>query len=119
LLLVDDSDSNRAVLGSLLEEEGLEVDLAESFAQGRARVTAERPPYDVVLLDQHLGDGLGTQLVPVVRVAMPGTRILILSGSTGEERLAAEGVDAVLTKADDFSVILAAIRRVLPGEGAR
>jgi DNA-binding response OmpR family regulator len=120
LLLVDDSESNRLVLGGLLEDEGLEVDVADSFAQGRAMLREAIAAYDVVLLDQHLGDGLGTELVPLVRAAMPHTKILMISGSGAEDGVAVGiDVDGVLTKGEDFVVLLDAIERLAPRGAAQ
>jgi DNA-binding response OmpR family regulator len=118
LLLVDDSESNRLVLGSLLEDEGLDVDLAESFAAGASKLGGAGPAYDVVLLDQHLGDGLGSDLVPVVRRTMAGAKVLLLSGSGGEGDIpAAADVDGVLVKGGDFEGLVGTLRRLVPSIG--
>jgi DNA-binding response OmpR family regulator len=118
LLLVDDSETNRLVLGSLLEDEGLDVDLAESFAAGRSKLTACPAPYDLVLLDQHLGDGLGTDLVPIARSVMARAKILLLSGCGGQDAIpTGSEVDGILTKGDDFEGLVATLRRLLPANG--
>jgi CheY-like chemotaxis protein len=118
LLLVDDSESNRLVLGSLLEDEGIDVDLAESFAAARTRITTVTTAYDVVLLDQHLGDGLGTDLVPIVRRAMAQTKIVLISGSGGHDDVPAENaVDGMLIKGDDFDGLVVELRRLVPAMG--
>jgi CheY-like chemotaxis protein len=115
LLVVDDSESNRLVLAGLLEDEGHEVDVAASFADGRAKLADDRPAYDLVLLDQHLGDGLGTDLVPLVKQRAARTKILLLSGSgAGDARLGDLAIDGVLTKGDDFSELLATIEKLAP-----
>jgi DNA-binding response OmpR family regulator len=112
LLLVDDSESNRLVLQGLLEEEGLTVDVAASFGGGREKVA--QSDYDLVLLDQHLGDGLGTDLARIVRATSARTKLLLVSGSGAPSGDAgALGVDAVLTKGDDFAELLDTIRRLL------
>jgi CheY-like chemotaxis protein len=119
ILLVDDSDSNRLVLSSLLEDEGLSVDTVSSFAEARALICASGADYDVVLLDQHLGDGLGTHLVPMLRERMPATKIMLISGSGGEEAIAAGVVlDASHVKGEDFEGLLAATRGLIAASRA-
>jgi CheY-like chemotaxis protein len=123
ILLVDDSTSNRMVLGSLLEDEGLSVDEAASFARARELICAEGAAYDVVMLDQHLGDGLGTSLVPVVREHVPGARVMLISGSAEDDLQSLGLFDATVSKDRDFNDVLTLVRRLLeqpgPTRGAR
>jgi len=50
--------------------------------------------YAVVILDQRLANGItGLDLVPIIRNASPGTRIL-LNSAYGDEELAAMAIDA-------------------------
>lgn len=92
VLLVDDDESIRITLSVLLEEDGYDVDLAASCAAARALLERE-VRYDKVLLDNHLGDGLGTDLIPEARKRVPGARIIVMSGNTeaGESPHAADG----------------------------
>src|SRR4051794_4863106 len=87
VLLVDDSNSNRAVLGALLTDEGMEVVHAGSSGAANGILEKSDPgaPFDVVLLDQHLGDGLGTDLVPIIKSLMPAARLVLISGSWGDD----------------------------------
>ncbi len=99
VLLVDDNGSNRVTLGLLLEDEGLQVELAGSLAEGREALCRHGASYDLVLLDLHLGDGLGTKLVPIARDKMPGARVMLISGSVGEHEVPREvGFDGVLQR---------------------
>src|SRR5579871_2431920 len=101
LLLVDDDDSNRLTLSALLEDEGFQVDVARSAAEARSRL--EGGACDGVLLDQNLGDGLGSDLIPLIRQRWPRARVLMLSGDTPEiARLA----DACLVKGSEFPVLI-------------
>ena len=111
LLLVDDSDSNRITLSVLLEEEGYEVEVAHNFAEARDRVAAGK--YDAVLLDQNLGDGKGTDLVPLVRARMPETKILLISGSVREDQVPLQGLDGVVIKGAAFPDVLQLVRNAL------
>ena len=111
-LLADDDNSNRVTLAVLLEDEGKEVDVASSFAEARDSLTSGTT-YDLVLLDQHLGDGLGTDLVPIVRKHHPGARIVLISGSLAAEELGITSVDAVVPKGTEFPLMLARLEDVL------
>jgi DNA-binding NtrC family response regulator len=113
ILLVDDSDSNRLVLGSLLEDEGLEVVPAASFAQARERLAAEGGAFDIVMVDQHLGDGLGSNLVPLVRKQAPGAKVMLISGSADEDVAKDTVFDATVPKGRDFRDVLALMHELL------
>lgn len=110
LLLVDDDDGNRLTLGALLEEEGFDVQEADSYETACACIDGGR--YEVVLLDLHLGDRSGMELVPAIRREVPRAAVLLITGSgSGEDH--ASTVDGVLTKGQDFGTLLDEIRRGL------
>jgi two-component system response regulator RegA len=113
VLLVDDSASNRMVLGSLLEDEGLEVVAADSYAQARERLTADGAAFDVVMVDQHLGDGLGSNLVPLVRQRVPAAKVMLISGSADEDVTGKAVFDATVPKGRDFNDVLALMYELL------
>ncbi|MDP1825564.1 MAG: response regulator [Archangium sp.] len=100
LLVVDDVAVNRLTLLALLEDDGHQVDEAESCAQARERLQAGH--YDVVLLDLGLPDGNGVTLIPDIRLH-PQTRIVLTSGSdvAGLDAL----VDGVTTKGESYAVL--------------
>ncbi|WP_437675689.1 response regulator [Sorangium sp. So ce131] len=113
VLLVDDDESSRFVLAALLEDEGFQVDVAGSFAAAGEALAAGGARYDLVLLDQNLGDGRGTDLLPAVRARLPGARVALLSGSGGEDLDGAPPPDVVLAKGIDFPALLDALRGLL------
>jgi DNA-binding response OmpR family regulator len=113
ILLVDDDESQRISLGILLEDEGYAVDVAASCAAAQARIEAASAAYDLVLLDQHLGDGLGLSLLPLLRERLSGAAIMLLSGSVTEKERAGAGVDATVAKGTAFPELLAAVQKAL------
>jgi CheY-like chemotaxis protein/anti-sigma regulatory factor (Ser/Thr protein kinase) len=113
LLLVDDDQSNLLTLSVLLEGEGFVVDVAASFASAQEALAAKDVAYDLVVLDQSLGDGQGTALLPLVRARLPEAKALLISGSIEGEELARAGFDAVLIKSTPFPEILAAVLAVV------
>src|SRR5262245_29004330 len=110
ILLADDDESIRLTLSVVLEDEGFHVDVAASFREAFAALVSADSPYDFVLFDQHLGDGLGTDLVPVVREKMPAAKAILVSGSIEDTVAARLGVDALVLKGAAFPELLAVLR---------
>ena len=79
LLLLDDSDLYRSTLMGLLEDAGYEVVEARHLSEARYRMRDRH--YDLAILDLHLEDGRGSDLIPELRRHAPRTRLLLLSGN--------------------------------------
>lgn len=107
ILLVDDSDSVRLTLAAILEDAGHVVIEATSLASARGCLRDQ--PFDLILLDVHLGDGLGPTLIPEIRTALPGVTIAVLTG----EPTPISGADAVLVKGDDPRRLLEQMERMV------
>ncbi len=117
LLVVDDNAGVRLTLSAILEDEGFTVNAAASVAEGHRALEVDGADYDGVLLDVHLKDGLGTELVPLIRARLPRAKVILLSGSA-EPGAHPCGADAELTKAGDFELLIAQVRRVLAAPAA-
>jgi DNA-binding NarL/FixJ family response regulator len=109
VLLIDDSEIVRLTTTALLEDGPYDVVEAGSAAEGRAKLAGG--DFDVVIVDQHLGDGLGTDLIPEVRRALPAARVVVMSGSATPEEL--KGADLVLLKGEAPDAMLALLERTL------
>jgi DNA-binding response OmpR family regulator len=107
ILLVDDSDAVRLTLAALLEDAGHAVTEADSLAAARGCLGGA--PFDLVLLDVHLGDGLGPSFIPDVRAAFPAATIALLTGDA--EPIG--GAELVLVKGADPMVLLDQIERAV------
>ena len=112
LLIVDDDDGNRLTLSALLEDEGFEVDVVASFADATSLLEASPPDYGAVLLDHSLGDGYGTDLLPLIRRVLPRVKVVAMSGSVGADNMR-RNADAELPKGLHFPVFLSRLRGVL------
>lgn len=77
VLIVDDDQDLRAILGALFEDE-FQVTEAESAAALQKAFSAEQP--DVVVLDVKLPDADGLDLLPQVKKRWPESEVIVLTG---------------------------------------
>lgn len=78
LLLVDDDAPFVRRLGRAMEARGFAVEMAESVAEGLARVEAAPPAYAVV--DMRLEDGNGLDVIKALHAKRPEARAIVLTG---------------------------------------
>jgi two-component system catabolic regulation response regulator CreB len=86
ILLIDDEPHVPLLVRPLLEGLGMSVETVRSLAEARRALARHRP--DGVLLDLHLPDGSGLDLLRELRAA-PDTRalpVLVLTGE-GDDRV--------------------------------
>jgi len=91
LLVVDDEPHIGLLLRPHLEELGYRVTLARTIAQARSALATAATPYDAMLLDLHLPDGFGLDVLRDLRSA-PSTHalpVMVLTAEGGEGVLAA------------------------------
>lgn len=110
ILIVEDDPELVGILARGFGDEGLDVECACTFADGRQR--ALHDSFDVVLLDIMLPDGSGFDLCRQVRERGITTPILILTArdSVSDRVVGLEsGADDYLTKPFDFRELLARV----------
>jgi DNA-binding NtrC family response regulator len=112
VLLLDDDASNLLTLSALLEMEGLDVVTASSIAAALVILRGDAAPFDVVLIDQHLKDGHGSQIIADARAQSPQVKVLMLSG-VAQER-SEHAPDAFIMKGADFASLMKVMRRLVP-----
>lgn len=118
LLLVEDSRIFADLLADRMRAEpGVEaVDVASTLSEARADTRRARP--DLVLLDFHLGEESGLDLLEELdRMAAP-PRVLMLSGDDRPEhvlRALRAGAQGWVTKTAAFDVLMQAIGEVVRG----
>jgi two-component system sensor histidine kinase/response regulator len=106
VLIVDDNQTNRRILGALLAAEGVKVVEAASAAEGLAalrRAATTRGPFDLAILDVQMPDMDGFELATAVRAdpALARTNLMVLTsaGQRGDgERCRELGIRGYLTK---------------------
>lgn len=110
VLLVEDDPSNALTMAALLEDIGCVVDTASSVAAARAELGGRR--YALLLLDHQLGDGVCTELLPLIRELHPPPPAVLLTG-TNELHELLPGFAAAHVKGTDPEEILTTVRRLL------
>ena len=121
VLLVDDHASFRQPLAFMLNraEDITVVGQAGSLAEARQVLTGAGADVDVAVVDLHLPDGHGVELIRELRAVNPAGMIVVVTGSV-VQRDYAEAVEAgasgVLHKSASIQEIISAVRRA--GAGA-
>lgn len=91
LLVVDDEPHIGLLLRPHLERLGYQVSLARTLAHARAALADTQAPVDGMLLDLHLPDGSGLDLLRELRAAATTERLpVIVLTAEGEERVLRE-----------------------------
>lgn len=103
VLIVDDDKGTLFSYKMFLSDSGYRTFEANSIAQARELISSRR--FDAALLDVHLPDGKGMELIAKVRASSPACVIIMISGM-GDIPLAVEcmsrDADNFLTKPIDF-----------------
>lgn len=94
LLLVDDRVDVRLTTAAILEDAGYDVVEAGSLEEARGLLDGKS--LAAAIVDVHLGDGSGLELVPVLRDRHPAAAVLLFTGSGAGHELG--GADALLSK---------------------
>ncbi|MFO1325415.1 MAG: response regulator [Burkholderiales bacterium] len=119
ILVVDDHTLFRRGLTALLARDaGLKV-VGDAADAGEALRRATELQPDLVLLDNHLPGVRGVDVLPALREAVPGLRVLMLTVSEDEQDLAAAlrgGASGYLLKTIEGDALVAAIARAMRGE---
>lgn len=123
VLVVDDNENARLVLGDMLGSMGFKVDHVESgtLAIGAVdRAEAEGAPYEIVFLDWHMPGMDGIETAKRLRELLLGRmpRMVIVTAYGREEVIkGAEdaGIEDVLIKPISASVLLKSVVRIMGG----
>jgi DNA-binding NtrC family response regulator len=110
VLVVEDDESLRMLCRINLELEGFRVLEAETIDRAANLVSAES--IDVVLLDLHVGDRRGTELLPILRTELPEASVCLLSGTSETDPPDEEGVAGFIRKPFELDVLTETVRRL-------
>ena len=96
VLVVEDEDELAAGLRGQLIDEGYEVEHAASVSEALAKI--DQAPFDVAVLDLHLGEADGLTVLARLRQTSPHAAAVVLTGEAAIEH----AVQALRVGVDDF-----------------
>lgn len=117
ILLIEDNDEMRGMLGQMISEAGFEVVLAANGDEGIQRYRAA--PTDLIITDILMPGKGGLQTIVELRRDFPKARVIAMSGgfkndSAEHAGLAAIlGVNQILAKPFSSAELFAAVKAVL------
>jgi DNA-binding NtrC family response regulator len=114
ILIVDDDRSIRTTLAAILEQDGYDVDAAESGAQAIEK--SNNKSFDLALVDMRLPDMMGTDLLNRMKERTPKTAKIMVTGYPSMQNAISavnEGADAYIVKPVDAGILLETIRKHL------
>jgi DNA-binding response OmpR family regulator len=117
VLVVEDDPSLRMLCRVNLELEHYRVLEAETV--DRAEQVVRREQIDVVLLDLHVGDRHGFELLPLLRQEHPETAVCLLSGTSETDPPLLEGVDGFIRKPFELEDLIETVERLVAAAPAR
>lgn len=114
VLVVDDNESDRVTLSDILREKGYRVQAAE---YGQEAVDfAKKNEFDVVLLDMHLPDMSGIEVIEKIKEHKPALAIIAVTGYNIDgiiNSIAKSGVYTCLLKPFDAELLLKEVDEVI------
>jgi len=117
ILVVDDDESVRKVLATILEEEGYVVDLAKN---GREAIRKSKIKfYNLALIDIRLPDMEGTNLLTEIKDITPKMRKIIITGYPSLQNAVEalnRGADVYIIKPFDMEKVLETIKEQLKNQ---
>lgn len=107
ILVVDDDESVRKVLKTVLEEKGYTIDTAKNG--GEAVEKATEKSYNLALIDIRLPDMKGTELLTKIKDTTPKMRKIMITGYPSLQNAVEalnKGADAYVMKPFDMTEVL-------------
>jgi DNA-binding NtrC family response regulator len=114
VLVVEDDPSLRMLSRVNLELEHYRVLEAETVSRAEELLGSE--PVDLVLLDIHVGDRDGRELLPKLRRDHPDVAVCMLSGTSEADPPEEEGVHAFIRKPFELDDLIGTVERLLAAQ---
>ncbi|MFL9845121.1 sigma-54-dependent transcriptional regulator [Flavobacterium rhizosphaerae] len=108
ILIIDDEEKLRSLMGRIISLEGFEVVEASDCKSGLKK--AEQNDFDVILCDVKLPDGNGVELTSILKEKFPATEIILLTAYGNIP----DGVQAIKNGAFDYIVKGDDNNRIIP-----
>jgi DNA-binding response OmpR family regulator len=110
VLVVDDEATIRLLCRVNLEHHGYRVLEAETLGQARTSLDDDR--VDVVLLDLHVGQEDGRDLLAEIRAERPGLPVAFFSGTAERDTILRTGADALIPKPFALDELIETVARL-------
>jgi two-component system, OmpR family, KDP operon response regulator KdpE len=117
VLIVEDDPSLRLLCRVNLELENYRV--LEAATLPKAKELAGSEHLDVVLLDLHVGEHDGLELLPSLRELCPNAAVCLLSGTSETDPPRMDGVHAFVRKPFDLGELTGTVESLVAREPAR
>ena len=114
VLLLDDDEHIRRVLGRYLKANGYQVEEASNLATALRAFDSMRP--DIAVFDFRLPDGTALDLLPKIKAIEPETPVIVMTGFGSMElgvALIKNGAEQCLTKPLEPPALLMVINKIL------
>lgn len=112
VLLADDDESVRKMVGRVLESEGYDVITAGSGREAIGRFLGAAP--DLVLLDLNMPDHDGWEAFDVIGQFAPGVPVIVITARPNQQdRAIRAGVDGLMEKPLDLPVLLSTMSELM------
>jgi DNA-binding NtrC family response regulator len=114
ILVIDDDDSSREVLATLLRSAGYEVTSAATAESALDLINREQ--YQVIVSDLFLPDKSGLDILPEVHRVLPATEVIVVTGYASAQtavRAMKEGAFDYITKPIDFDELKMVVSKAL------
>ncbi len=117
ILIVDDEKDVTLVLKEFFVSKGYEV--LTAFSGSEAMGIMNQPGIDLILLDMHMPDINGIEILKKAKKMHKDTKVVVLTGFSDEYKKEAEriGCDAFLTKPFSVKTLITVAESVLAGKG--
>ena len=117
-LIVDDSQTQIAVISSCLQRGGLNVETAGNGDEALVKISSQKP--DVIILDVVLPDRSGFELCRDLKAEAGTSKIPVVICSTKGSEMdkfwgLKQGADAYLTKPVDQEELLRTVKQLIKG----
>ena len=119
ILVAEDNDINRQVIGEILEGLGLSADMAENGREAVVKATAPEADYDAVLMDLQMPEMDGYEAAREIRIRRAGRHLPIIAVTAhalpNERRRCMEsGMDGYVSKPVSPERLIGALRTWMP-----
>lgn len=114
ILVIDDEERIREILGEILQNEGYEVTLAETAKKGLEGF--KQANFDLVLTDLGMPEIPGWQLAKMIKEIDPSMPVGLITGwevTTSKEKMWKKGVDFILSKPFDYNKVIREVNALL------